>query len=104
MAFILANGREPEGSVDHACHNRDASCEGGRSCPHRRCCNPAHLRDVTQRENLLAADTIPGRFARRTHCKNEHEFTEANTNWYRGYRMCRACNRERQRKRRSGSS
>lgn len=105
MAFILANGREPEGSVDHECHNRDTSCEGGWSCPHRRCCNPAHLSDVSQRANLLrTANTIPGRFAQRTHCANNHEFTPENTRWYRGYRDCRACGRERQAKRRRTKS
>lgn len=42
--------------VDHACHNRETCQRRGRSlgaeCPHRRCCNPAHLEVVTQWENL----------------------------------------------------
>lgn len=38
--------------IDHTCHNTDQTCEGGQSCHHRRCCNPAHLEAVTHRENL----------------------------------------------------
>lgn len=38
--------------VDHACHNRDASCVGLESCLHRRCQNPLHLEAVTPGVNL----------------------------------------------------
>ena len=31
-----------------------------------------------------------------THCKSRHEFTEANTHIYRGWRKCRECHRIRQ--------
>lgn len=34
-----------------------------------------------------------------THCKRGHEFNEANTYWYRGGRICRACQRMRKDKR-----
>lgn len=30
-----------------------------------------------------------------THCPAEHEYTEENTWWYRGWRYCRQCRRER---------
>jgi hypothetical protein len=38
--------------IDHACHNRDASCPGREECPHRRCQNPLHLEAVTPGTNL----------------------------------------------------
>nr|WP_243737862.1 HNH endonuclease [Blastococcus xanthinilyticus] len=38
--------------------------------------------------------------ARKTHCKHNHEFTEANTYTGRGQRECRACGRERWARRR----
>jgi hypothetical protein len=103
MAFELTFG-PPKDKVDHTCHNEDETCSGGWKCPHRPCCNPAHLEDVTQRTNLLRGDTIVSKFASRTHCANDHEYTEKNTRIYRGYRECRVCGRERQRKRRAPSS
>lgn len=36
--------------VDHRCHD-PRTCPGGPSCPHRKCCNPAHLKLVQQSEN-----------------------------------------------------
>lgn len=38
----------------HRCHDADADCPGGRSCRHRRCCNPSHLEAQTRAENLAA--------------------------------------------------
>lgn len=38
----------------------------------------------------------------RTVCKRGHEFTEANTRWYRGEKNCRQCSRERARAKRAG--
>lgn len=44
IVYEMAHGPIAEGLViDHQCHNDDPSCDGGRSCAHRRCCNPAHL-------------------------------------------------------------
>mgnify|MGYP007071623989 FL=1 len=52
-AWEVVNGPVPAGLVvDHRCHNADTACPGGPSCPHRRCCNPAHLEPVTHRTNL----------------------------------------------------
>lgn len=53
MAYILSGGGHPEGNVvDHRCHD-PKECEGG-ACEHRRCCNPTHLKSVTQAENCSA--------------------------------------------------
>lgn len=52
----VANGPVPEGlTVDHTCHNRDLTCRGGKTCLHRRCCNPAHLEAVPLPENIKRA-------------------------------------------------
>lgn len=58
------------------------------------CVNPAHLEPVTCRENLLRSPvTFQGINARKTHCKNGHEFTPENTREWRGGRICRECAR-----------
>lgn len=96
VAHILFKGPIPEGmDVDHQCHNRDLSCKGGVTCPHRRCVCPDHIEAVTEKENVRR-----GRRANslKTHCAQGHEYTEENTWWYkkRGlkWRHCKTCNRE----------
>lgn len=85
------NGPIPDGwTVDHECHNRDTSCKGGVTCLHRRCVNPAHLGLAeTVAENV---DNSPNALQHRTHCPQNHEYTEANTYISpKGYRNCRRC-------------
>jgi hypothetical protein len=94
VAYELAVGPIPAGlHLDHLCHTADASCPGGVACLHRRCVNPYHLEPVTSAEN-----TLRGGNARKTHCANRHEFTEANTRTDGRQRHCRACERERSRR------
>lgn len=76
MQFVGAI--EPGLAIDHLCHRPDG-CEGGKTCPHRRCVNPAHLQAVTSRLNTLRGNGPGGRYARRTHCKWGHVFDQANT-------------------------
>lgn len=75
-------GPIPNGlQVDHLCRNP-------------RCCNPEHLEPVTLRENILRGESPAARNARKTHCKNGHEFTPENTYQRkdgRGGRECRTC-------------
>jgi hypothetical protein len=89
-AFV---GPIPDGLViDHLCHTRDRSCAGA-SCVHRRCVNPDHLDVVTPGENTRRGRSLWAINARKTHCKNGHEFTSANTYVWNGGRYCRTCNR-----------
>lgn len=68
-------------------------------CRVRACCNPDHMEPVTSRENTMRG-LLPSNMRRRggaqnrskTHCKNGHEYTEANTYRHKGSRYCRACN------------
>ncbi len=75
VAWTLANGPIPDGlTVDHVCRNRI-------------CCNPGHLRLLTNSEN--ASDNG---FAGRTECPRGHPY--AGDNLYvdpKGDRRCRAC-------------
>lgn len=76
-AWTLAHGPIPAGlTVDHVCRNRP-------------CCNPAHLRLLSNVAN--ATDNGQGR---KTHCPQGHPY--AGDNLYvnpQGHRLCRACRR-----------
>ena len=77
----LTTGQIPDGcEPDHLCFNTG-------------CVNISHLEIVTQRENTLRSSAPSAVNARKTHCDSRHEFTEANTRWYRGRRICRECAR-----------
>ena len=95
-SWILANGPVPEGmTLDHICHD-PAICEGGTSCPHRACVNPAHLVVTTRAENTSRQRH---RNAGKTHCIHGHEYTPENTGLHpdqRG-RFCLTCARARKR-------
>lgn len=79
VAWTLTYGEQipDQMTIDHECRNR-------------RCCNPAHLRLMSNEEN--GADNGN---KRKTHCKRGHGFTPANTYWDpKGHRRCRTCARE----------
>lgn len=62
------------------------------ACENRACCNPAHVRPVTRRENLLRGATIVAEQVSRTHCKRGHPLSGANLlPDAAGNRRCRAC-------------
>lgn len=87
-------GPIPEGlDLDHTCH--DHACPSpGPDCPHRACCNPAHLEPTTRRENITRGQRPALTAASRssaTHCKKGHLFTAENTTMQGDYRRCRAC-------------
>lgn len=90
--YELNIGPIPDGLViDHLCHNADRDCIEERRCPHRRCCNPAHLEATTMAENLRRGNGLIGQNNRKTHCKYGHEFTPENTAYNKGWRQCRRC-------------
>lgn len=88
VAWELLIGPIAEGmQLDHLCRNRG-------------CLNPSHLEEVTPTENVRRGmSAIPGGHqpqARKTHCKNGHEFTFENTYISKGKkgrtaRKCRKC-------------
>lgn len=87
FAYETARGAVPDDlDLDHLCRNRA-------------CCNPNHLEPVTRRVNTLRGVGACATNARKTHCKNGHEFTDENTRMeHRATgvaRVCRACERER---------
>ncbi len=88
IAYLLAGHRIPRGrDIDHLCSRRI-------------CVRPSHLEPVSRRINLLRGRTLAATHAKKTHCVNGHRFTKANTNLWRGTRICRACHRDNERNRR----
>lgn len=107
-AYELEIGPVPEGHhLDHTCHN-NTGCPGGKECPHRRCCNPAHLEAVSPGVNQQRGNM--GKQGK-THCPQNHKYDEANTMWIKKVRkgktydtrMCRTCNRDRARARKAST-
>jgi hypothetical protein len=85
FTYRLFVGEIPDGLViDHTCRNR-------------RCIEPSHLRAVTHQENILCGTGATATNAKKTHCKNGHEFTEENTYRCRLGRGCRTCRKEKRR-------
>lgn len=61
-------------------------------CRVRSCINPEHLRQVTQKENLLASgETLSGANARKTHCPQGHEYDWISGGNRPGRRLCKQC-------------
>ena len=86
-AWLLLRGEIPNGmQLDHLCRVRH-------------CVNPDHLEIVTPRENVLRGFGPTAQQARQTHCKRGHELTTENLyKTRRGYRVCRMCSIEAQRR------
>lgn len=96
-------GPVPEGlQLDHTCHNADLDCNGGSSCEHRRCVNPAHLEPVTNRENTLrgrCAESNRERLTLVEKCSAGHPLSGPNLRpGAKGAEACRACARLKTRK------
>jgi hypothetical protein len=89
-AFEKMRGPIPEGlELDHLCRNRS-------------CVNPDHLEPVTARTNTLRGETITAANAAKTHCIKGHPLSGRNlTIRPTGRRRCKACERDRARKKRN---
>ncbi|MBA7558399.1 hypothetical protein ES708_00002 [subsurface metagenome] len=84
FAYEFLVGPIPEGlQIDHLCRNH-------------RCVNPAHMELVTTQENIRRGNHHN---SAKTHCSQGHPFDLFNTYFWQGHRECRACHRERARKR-----
>jgi len=72
-------------------------------CRNRMCVNPSHLREVTQKINVLCGNGVASKNALKTHCKYGHEFNEQNTKiiFHRHYRLrqCKECQKRFQKER-----
>lgn len=104
VSYELATGAAPEGpALDHTCHNRDLSCQGGPTCLHRRCVNPAHLEPVTRLENLRRSPLVAYGNKPKETCPRGHALDEANTYHHpSGTRKCRECIRDQRKKQMEG--
>lgn len=92
----FVHGQQGWETVDlgHLCHDRDASCAGGPSCPHRRCVNVEHLALMSHSANVRAG-RAGEHLRRRTECPSGHDYETS------GYpytdpsgvtrRYCRSC-------------
>lgn len=98
FAYELEIGEVPTDMfLDHTCHD-PVVCKLGDDCPHRKCCNPNHLKIVTNEENNDSdrSNGITALNKAKTYCVNGHEFTTENTYVYvksdgRERRSCRLC-------------
>lgn len=96
FSYELANGPLAEDlTVDHECHNSDKTCNGGRSCAHRRCVNPAHLAGKLLVENVESSThTVVSINRAKTHCPNGHPYDYVKAS---GSRWCSICQKRAQR-------
>jgi hypothetical protein len=96
-AWQMTNGPIPRGyEVEHACHT-DSDCALGDDCPHRRCCNPAHLRllTVAKHRRLPRRSNKPRSISPRGElCRHGHPWSIFGRTNSQGRLVCLECARE----------
>ena len=70
-------------------------------CRNRACVRPEHLEPVSSKINTWRGEGPAGINARTLVCPKGHSYVPENTRLYRGKRHCRACDRDRSRRRRA---
>ena len=95
VSWQILNGPSPKGMhIDHTCHNEalaEGTCKGGKTCSHRACVNPAHLRLISHLENVQAGGRPLGN---NTHCVNGHLVADNLEHRPSGKAFCRSCRTE----------
>jgi hypothetical protein len=84
--FLAGNKFEVKKVLDHKCRNR-------------RCVNPDHLRQVSDKQNVLCGAGQTAINALKTHCIRGHELSGKHITIRNGRRVCRKCVNQRQRQR-----
>lgn len=67
-------------------------------CKNTFCVNPAHLEEISQKENVMRGNSLPCANSKKTHCSRGHEFVKENTLIYKNKRECKICKYERYKK------
>ncbi len=102
VVYELVKGAIPAGlTIDHDCHNHDATCRGGVACFHRLCLNPDHLDAVTDTENKHRAGHGLETPCLRGHLLSGHNLFIKKRGKHLPTRGCRACRAAYQRRRRA---
>lgn len=95
ISWQILNGPIPKGTlIDHKCHNEalaEGKCEGGKSCVHRACVNPSHLRAISHLENVQAGARL---LSNNINCVNGHLVAENLEYRPSGRAFCRSCRTE----------
>jgi hypothetical protein len=97
VAYQLEVGPIPDGfEVDHRCHDPKVCKVPAKECPHRRCCNPAHLEPVPASVNRKRGNSKRTHNSSKKRCPQGHRYDEKNTYISpNGGRQCRICRRAR---------
>jgi len=88
LTYLALVGPITAETLDHLCRNRS-------------CSNPAHLEQVSQKENCLRGEGLTAINARKTICKRGHPLVGRNVMWRKKpsvMRQCRKCKNDLRRK------